>query len=162
MFTKRTALSAALSTALLATLALQPAMAQNKAAMVKATGDFQKQSAALAASLAELTTRSAKASPNDKDMLKLITGQVALVDATADGVLALGVVAAEMRDAGDGAIARKHLATRCKALKTLADGVAPYVGGLANNIAAPATAAEANKAKDIVAQMAQQALCAAK
>ena len=162
MFTKRTALSAALSTALLATLALQPAMAQNKAAMVKATGDFQKQSAALAASLAELTTRSAKASPNDKDMLKLITGQVALVDATADGVLALGVVAAEMRDAGDGAIARKHLATRCKALKTLADGVAPYVGGLANNIAAPATAAEANKAKDIVAQLAQQALCAAK
>ena len=162
MFTKRTALSAALSTALLATLALQPAMAQNKAAMVKATGDFQKQSAALAASLAELTTRSAKASPNDKDMLKLITGQIALVDATADGVLALGVVAAEMRDAGDGAIARKHLATRCKALKTLADGVAPYVGGLANNIAAPATAAEANKAKDIVAQMAQQALCAAK
>ena len=162
MFTKRTALSAALSTALLATLALQPAMAQNKAAMVKATGDFQKQSAALAASLAELTTRSAKASPNDKDMLKLITGQIALVDATADGVLALGVVAAEMRDAGDGAIARKHLATRCKALKTLADGVAPYVGGLANNIAAPATAAEANKAKYIVAQMAQQALCAAK
>ena len=162
MFTKRIALSAALSTALLATLALQPAMAQNKAAMVKATGDFQKQSAALAASLAELTTRSAKASPNDKDMLKLITGQIALVDATADGVLALGVVAAEMRDAGDGAIARKHLATRCKALKTLADGVAPYVGGLANNIAAPATAAEANKAKDIVAQMAQQALCAAK
>lgn len=157
MFTKRIVLS----TALLAVLAIQPALAQNKAAMAKAATDFQKQSSALAAALADLTARSAKASPNDKDMLKLITGQVALVDANADGVLALGVVAAEVRDAGDMAIAKKYLLIRCKALKTLADGVAPYIGGLANNIAAPATAAEVNKAKDVIVQLPQQALCAA-
>ena len=162
MFTKRIALCAALSTALLATLALQPALAQNKAAMAKATTDFQKQSISLAASLAELSTRTTKASPNDKEMLKLITGQIALVDATADGVVALGGVAAEVKDAGDMAIAKKYLTIRCKALKTLADGVAPYVGGLANNIAAPATAAEVNKAKDLIAQLPQQALCTGK
>ncbi|OYT94072.1 MAG: hypothetical protein CFE43_01700 [Burkholderiales bacterium PBB3] len=162
MFTKRTALSAALSTALLATLALQPAMAQNKAAMAKATTDFQKHSTALAASLSDLTTRTGKASPNDKDMLKLITGQIALVDATADGVVALGGVAAEVKDAGDMAIAKKYLAIRCKALKTQAEGVAPYIGGLANNIAAPATATEVNKAKDLIAQLPQQALCSGK
>lgn len=151
-----------LSSALLAMFALQPALAQNKAAVAKAATDFQKQSSALAAGLSELTTRVSKASPNDKDMLKQINAQVALVDATADGVLALGVVAAEMRDAGDMAAARKHLATRCKALKTLADGVAPYVGGLAGNIAAPATAAEVNRVKDIIAQLPQQALCTGK
>ena len=157
MFTKRTALTATL----LAVLAIQPALAQNKAAMAKAATDFQKQSTALATVLADLTTRSAKASPNDKDMLKLITSQVALVDANADGVLALGVVAAEVRDAGDMGIAKKYLAIRCKALKSLADGVAPYIGGLANNIAAPATAAEVNKANDLITQLPQQALCTA-
>ena len=157
MFTKRILLSAAL----LAVLAIQPALAQNKAAMAKAATDFQKQSSALAAVLADLTARSAKASPNDKDMLKLITSQVALVDANADGVLALGVVAAEVRDAGDMNIAKKYLAIRCKALKTLSDGVAPYIGGLANNIAAPATAAEVSKAKELIAQLPQQALCVA-
>lgn len=157
MFNKRFVLSAAL----LAVLAIQPAMAQNKAAMVKAAADFQKQSSALATVLADLTARSAKASPNDKDMLKLINSQVALIDANADGVLALGVVAAEVRDAGDMAIAKKYLVIRCKALKSLADGVAPYIGGLANNIAAPATAAEVSKAKDLIAQLPQQALCAA-
>ena len=157
MFTKRTALTAAL----LAVLAIQPALAQNKAAMAKASTDFQKQSTALATVLADLTTRSAKASPNDKDMLKLITSQVALVDANADGVLALGVVAAEVRDAGDMGIAKKYLAIRCKALKSLADGVAPYIGGLVNNIAAPATVAEVNKAKDLITQLPQQALCSA-
>ena len=150
-----------LTTALLAVLAVQPALAQNKAAMAKAAVDFQKQSTALATSLSGLTTRAAKASPNDKDMLKLINSQVALVDATADGVLALGVVAAEMRDAGDMASAKKYLAIRCKAMKTLADGVAPYIGGLASNIAAPATAAEVRKAKDLIAQLPQQALCTA-
>ena len=162
MFATRIVLPAALSTALLVSLALQPAMAQNKAALAKATADFQKQSTAVAASLAELTARAAKASPNDKDMLKLINSQVALVDATADGVLALGAVASEMKDAGDMATAKKYLAIRCKTLKTLADGVAPYIGGLANNIAAPATAAEINKAKDLIAQLPQQALCSGK
>ncbi len=160
MFTKRTLVSATLLS-FFGVFGVQPAMAQNKAVMAKAAVDFQKQSTALAASLAELTTRSSKASPNDKDMLKLITGQVALVDAYADGVLALGAVAAEMRDASDMGIAKKYLALRCKSFKTLADGVAPYIGGLANNIAAPATAAEVNKAKELIAQLPQQALCTA-
>ena len=160
MFTKRTLVSAALI-GFFGVFSIQPAMAQNKAAMAKAASDFQKQSAALATSLAELTTRQSKASPNDKDMLKLITGQVALVDAYADGVLALGAVSAEMRDAGDLAAAKKYLTLRCKSFKTLADGVAPYIGGLANNIAAPATAAEVKKAKDLITQLPQQALCTA-
>ena len=158
MFSKRTLVA----TALLGFFAIQPAMAQNKAAMIKAAGEFQKQSSALAASLADLNTRMTKASPNDKDMLKLITGQVALVDANADGVLALGVVAAEVRDAGDMTIAKKYLAIRCKALKTRADGIAPYIGGLAANIAAPATAAEVNKAKALIAGLPDQALCTGK
>ena len=155
MFTKRIVLS----TALLAVMAIQPALAQSKAAMIKAATDFQKQSAAVAATLADLTARTAKASPNDKDMLTLITSQMALVDANADGVLALGVVLAEVRDAGDIAVAKKYLAIRCKALKTRADGIAPYIGGLANNIASPATAAEVHKARDLIAQLPEQALC---
>ena len=162
MLTKRLAISTALSTALLGTLAYQPALAQNKAAMVKATADFQKQSTTLAALLADLTTRTAKASPNDKDMLKQITAQIAVVDATADSVVALGGVAAEVKDAGDMAIAKKYLTIRCKTLKTLAEGVAPYIGGLANNIAAPVSAAEVNKAKELIAQLPQQALCTGK
>ena len=157
MFTKRIVLT----TALLAVMAIQPALAQNKAAMIKAATDFQKQSSAVAASLADLTERTIKASPNDKGMLTLITSQIALVDVSSDGVLALGVVAAEVRDAGDMAIAKKYLAIRCKALKTRADGVTTYIGGLANNIASPATAAEVNKAKDQIAQLPQQALCSA-
>lgn len=155
MFTKRLVLS----TALLVVMAIQPVLAQNKAALIKATSDFQKQSTAVAASLADLTARTAKASPNDKDMLKLITSQIALVDVSSDGVLALGVVAAEVRDAGDVAIAKKYLAIRCKALKTRAEGIAPYIGGLANNIAAPATVAEVHKARDLIAQLPEQALC---
>lgn len=158
MFTKRIVLSAAL----MGLLAIQPALAQNKAAMIKAASEFQKQSAALAAGLADLNGRIAKASPNDKDMLQLVTSQVALVDANSDGVLALGVVAAEVRDAGDMGIAKKYLALRCKALKFRADSVGPYIGGLANNIASPATAAEVNKVKDIVNQLPQQALCTGK
>ncbi len=164
MFTKRFAFSAALSALLLTTLATQPALAQSKANAGKstATADFQRQASALAASLSELTTRATKASPNDKDMLKLINSQIALVDAHADGVVALGSAATEVKDAGSAAIVKKYLAIRCKALRTLAEGVSPYVGGLANNIAAPATAAEVNKAKDLIAQLPQQALCAGK
>ena len=92
-------------------------------------------------------------------MLKLVTNQVSLVDATADGVLALGVVAAEVRDAGDMAIAKKHLATRCTALKSISEATGKYVGSLASNIAAVATAAEVNKSRDLVVQLGQHALC---
>jgi hypothetical protein len=92
-------------------------------------------------------------------MLKLVTNQLSLVDATADGVLALGVVAAEVRDAGDMAIARKHLASRCTALKSLADASGKYVGSLAANIAAVATSAEVTKSRDLVVQMGQSPLC---
>lgn len=149
-----------LSSSLLAvTLLIQPALAQNKAAIGKSVTEFLKVSQGLAASLSDLSKRAGTASPNDKDMLRLVTNQLSLVDATADGVLALGVVAAEVRDAGDMAIAKKHLATRCTALKSLADASGKYVGSLASNIAAVATAAEVNKARDLVVQMGQHALC---
>ncbi len=152
-----------LSTSLLAaTLLIQPALAQNKAdkaAIGKSVTEFIKVSQGLATSLADLSKRTGTASPNDKDMLKLVTGQLGLVDATADGVVALGLVAADMRDAGDAASAKKQLATRCNALKSIADATGKYVGSLASNIAAVATAAEVNKARDLVVQMGQHALC---
>lgn len=147
------------SSLLVAALLVQPALAQNKAALGKSVTEFVKLSQGLAASLSDLSKRAGTASPNDKDMLKLVTNQLGLVDATADGVVALGVVAAEVRDAGDMAIVKKHLATRCTALKSLADASGKYVGSLASNIAAVATAAEVNKARDLVVQMGQHALC---
>ena len=147
--------SSVLALALLA----QPALAQNKAAIGKSVAEFLKLSEGLAASLADLTKRSSSASPNDKDMLGRATNQLALVDATADGVVALGVVAAEMRDAGDMAVAKKHLAARCTALKSLAEATGKYVGSLSSNIAAVATVAEVNKDRDLVVQMGQHSLC---
>lgn len=144
---------------LAASLLVQPAMAQNKAAVGKSVTEFIKVSQSLAASLADLSKRAGTASPNDKDMLKLVTNQVGLVDATADGVVALGLVAAEMRDASDLAAAKKQLATRCTALKSLSEASGKYVGSLASNIAAVATAAEVNKARDLVVQLGQHALC---
>ena len=144
---------------LAASLLVQPAMAQNKAAIGKSVTEFIKLSQSLAASLADLSKRAGTASPNDKDMLKLVTNQVGLVDATADGVVALGLVAAEMRDASDLAAAKKQLATRCTALKSLSEASGKYVGSLASNIAAVATAAEVNKARDLVVQLGQHALC---
>ncbi|QTN29040.1 hypothetical protein HZ993_04125 [Rhodoferax sp. AJA081-3] len=149
-----------LSTSILAaTLLVQPAMAQNKAAIGKSVTEFIKVSQGLATSLADLSKRAGTASPNDKDMLKLVNTQLGLVDATADGVVALGLVAAEMRDASDLAAAKKQLTTRCTALKSLAEASGKYVGSLASNIAAVATAAEVNKARDLVVQMGQHALC---
>jgi hypothetical protein len=149
-----------LSTTLLATtLLVQPALAQNKAAIGKSVTEFLKVSQGLATSLSDLSKRAGTASPNDKEMLKLVTNQLSLVDATADGVLALGVVAAEVRDAGDMAIAKKHLATRCTALKSISEATGKYVGSLASNIAAVATAAEVNKSRDLVVQLGQHALC---
>lgn len=147
------------SSVLALALLVQPAFAQNKAAIGKSVAEFVKLSEGLAASLADLSKRTGTASPNDKDMLNRVTTQLGLVDATADGVVALGVVAAEVRDAGDMAIAKKHLATRCTALKSLTDATGKYVGSLAGNIAAVASAAEVNKARDLVVQMGQHALC---
>ena len=149
-----------LTSALLsAVFLMQPALAQNKAAISKSVTEFHKLSQGLAASLADLGKRATTASPNDKDMLKLVTNQLSLVDATADGVLALGVVGAEVRDAGDLAIVKKHLGTRCSALKSLTEGTGKYVGSLASNIAAVPTAAEVTKARDLVVQMGQHTLC---
>jgi len=144
---------------LAASLLVQPALAQNKAAIGKSVTEFLKLSQGLASSLSDLSKRAATASPNDRDMLKLVTNQLSLVDATADGVLALGVVAAEVRDTGDLAIVKKHLATRCTALKSLSDASGKYVGSLASNIAAVATAAEVTKSRDLVVQMGQHSLC---
>ncbi|MEO7108602.1 MAG: hypothetical protein ABIZ09_19670 [Rhodoferax sp.] len=146
---------------LVTTLLVQPAMAQSKdqAASAKTVADFIQVSRGMAASLADLSKRTTTASPNDKDMLKLVTAQLSLVDATADGVTALGVVAAEMRDGRDMAAAKKYLAIRCTAFKLLADASSKYVTGVAPNIAAVATVAEVNKARDQVVQMSQHPLC---
>ena len=151
-----------LATTMAAACLLNPALAQNKAAMTKNAADFLVVSQGLSKSLEELTKRATTASPNDKEMLKLINNQVALVDATADGVVALGVLTAEIKDSSDLAKAKKHLASRCTALKSIADGSAKYVGSVASSIAAVATAAEANKARDLMAQMAAHPLCNAK
>jgi hypothetical protein len=146
---------------LAASLLAQPVMAQNKASVAKSVNEFTALSQGLAASLADLSKRAETASPNDKEMIKLVTTQLGIVDATADGVVALGMVAARMRDNSDLAVAKTQLGTRCAALKTLADASTKYVGSLASNIAAVATAAEVKKARDLVQQMSQHELCSA-
>lgn len=152
--------------ALTGLLALQPAVAATKAAPASkdSTGqtvrEFAPMAEALSANLTALNTRLKTASPNDKDMLKLIIGQVSAVDATVDGVLALGLVAAEMRDGSDLATAKKYLGQRCNALKFQTDATASYVGGLAGSIALPATIADVTKTKDLLTQIGQASLCA--
>lgn len=146
---------------LAASLLAQPVMAQNKASVAKSVNEFTALSQGLATSLADLSKRAETASPNDKEMIKLVTTQLGIVDATADGVVALGMVAARMRDNSDLTVAKTQLGTRCAALKTLADASTKYVGSLASNIAAVATAAEVKKARDLVQQMSQHELCSA-
>jgi hypothetical protein len=151
-----------LSSLFVALLAAQPALAQTKAQIAKTALDFQTQSIALSNNLSDLSKRVATASPNDKDMLKRVISQVAVVDATASGVMVLGILAGEMRDAGDLATAKKHLSTSCKSLKSMSESTVTYVGTLTSNIASPATVAEVNKGKDLVAQLGRHALCAGK
>jgi len=136
-----------------------PAFAQNKAAIGKSVSDFYKVSTALSASLTDLGNRTATASPNDKDMLKLATSQLGIANAIADGVLELGAVAAEVNDAGSLGIAKKHLTGRCNAMKSTAEATAKYLESLASNIAAVATAAEVRKSRDLLTQMVQHPLC---
>lgn len=151
-------LAACAACALVAT----PVLAQNKAALGKSVSDFYKVSAALSASLTDLGNRTATASPNDKDMLKLATSQLGIANAVADGVLELGAVAAEVNDAGSLGIAKKHLAARCKAMQSTGDATAKYLESLASNIAAVATAAEVRKARDLLTQLVQHPLCNSK
>lgn len=160
MFTPRVVFSSVVASMLVvfSASAAKPAAVN---ALAKPTADFYALSTSLATTLQSLNKRVEKASPSDKEMLNKVISQVSVVDATADGVLALGTVASEIRDSGSQAIAKKALATRCTALKAIAGGSAPYVGGLANSIALPASIADANKAKDLLTQMSQSSLCAA-
>jgi hypothetical protein len=147
------------SVLLASVLLVPPAFAQSKGALAKSVADFNKLSATLNTSLTELTRRVSTSSPNDKEMLKLANSQLGIFNATADGVVDLGTVASEVRDGGDVAIVRKHLAARCVALKSMAEGTAKYVESLAANIAAVATAAEVTKSRDLITQMGQHPLC---
>jgi len=144
---------------IVAVLATQSAIAQNKAAISKSVTDFNKLSLGFSTSLSELSKRSGTASPNDKEMLKLVISQLSIVNATTEGVLDLGSVAAAVRDAGDLAIVKKHLTTRCSALKSLAEATAKYVDSVASNIAAVAIAAEVTRAREFLIQMGQHSLC---
>ena len=139
-----------------------PAMAQNKAAMTKLSGEFYKVSLGLSNSLADLTKRISTASPNDRDMLKLVTSQLGIVNASAEGVLDLGALAGEVRDAGDMAIVKKHLISRCANFKSSAEATAKYMESVSANIAAVATAAEVTKARELLTQLGQHALCSVK
>ena len=158
---QRNAVSALLGAAVLAFTA-QPALAQNKAAYAKSAAEFYKASTAFSTALADLSKRTATASPYDKEMLGRINSQLGYVDATADGVLALGYVASEMGAPADLAAAKKHLLKRCEALKKISDASGQYVAGLISNLAAPAIIADANKAKEANAALAQQPLCSGK
>ena len=143
-------------------LVAQSAMAQNKAAISKSVTEFNKLSVDFSTSLSELSKRSATASPSDKDMLKLVINQLSIANATVEGVLDLGEVAAEVRDAGDLAIVKKHLTARCSSLKSMAEATAKYVGSVASNIAAVSTAAEVTKSRELLLQMGQHSLCSPK
>jgi hypothetical protein len=138
---------------------MQPAFGQSKALIEKAATEFLKQSEAMAAGVAALSKRAATASPRDKEMLNLVVQQLAVVDALADGVAALGLVTGQMRDAGDLTQARKYLASRCTALKSSIEGSTPYVASVANNIAAPALVADVGKATDQMVQLGKMPLC---
>jgi len=142
-----------------ATFASLPVAAQTKAQLSKAALDFQTYANGLTNNLAGLSKRAATASPNDKDMLRLVISQVGIVDATAGNVLILGSLAGEMKDASDLAVVKKHLGTGCATLKASAASTGDYVGSLANNIAAPATAAEVRQTKELMGQLAQHTLC---
>lgn len=151
----------------LATLSLlQPAaaqtkaqMAKTKAQMAKTNGEFYKQAAGLSNSLADLSKRISTASPNDRDMLKLVVNQLGVINAGAEGVLDLGSLTTELRDAGDVAIVKKHLAARCANFRSSTEATAKYIESVSSNIAAVATAAEVNKARELLVQMGQNAIC---
>ncbi len=141
-------------------VAIAPAQAQTKAAFGKSASEFATQSQALGTTIAALQKRAGTASPYDKEMLNLMLGQLGKVDAIADGVLALGYVAAEMRDAGDLAAAKKQLVARCSAFKKAAESSGQYMASLAANIAAKDIIVDATKAKDLTLQMGGLSLCA--
>jgi hypothetical protein len=141
-------------------LLAQPASAQSRAVVEKAALEFQKNAQAFNVTLAGLSKRATTASPHDKEMLNLVVNQLSVVDATADGVTALGLVAGQMRDASDLSVAKKYLANRCSGFKSTVDSTAPYVGSLTSNIAAVAIVAEVGKAKDLALQLGQLPLCA--
>jgi hypothetical protein len=143
-------------------LVAQPATAQNKAAISKTVAEFNKLSVGFSTSLSELSKRSATASPNDRDMLKLVISQLSIANATVEGVLDLGEVAAEVRDAGDLGIVKKHLAARCSTLKSMSEATAKYVDSVASNIAAVATTAEVTRSRELLLQMGQHSLCSPK
>lgn len=144
---------------LCATALLQPAAAQNKAALTKANAEFYKQVSGLSTSLTELSNRIKTASPNDREMLKLITNQMGIVNASSDAVLDLGALTVELRDAGDVAIVKKHLTARCATFRSSAEATAKYIESVSASIAAVATAAEVGKARELLVQMAQNPVC---
>lgn len=144
----------------LATLSLlHPAAAQTKAQLAKANADFYKQASGLSTSLSELTKRISTASPNDREMLKLVVGQLGIINANADAVLDLGALTTELRDAGDIAIVKKHLTARCATFRPSAEATAKYIESVSASIAAVATAAEVKQARELLLQMAQSAVC---
>lgn len=145
--------------ALAATLVLQPAAAQNKAAMARANGEFYKLASGLSTSLADLGKRIGTASPNDRDMLKLAVNQLGVVNANAQGILELGALSTELRDGGDVGIVKKHLAAGCESFRASTEASAKYLDSLIGNIAAVATAAEVGRARDLLVQMGQSPLC---
>jgi hypothetical protein len=158
MRTAKSLLSASLVIAL-GVLVASPVAAQTKAQLSKTAFEFQTHANALTNNLAGLSKRVTTASPNDKEMLRLVMSQAGIVDATAGGVLILGLLGGEMKDASDLAAVKKHLVTGCATLKASAASTGDYVGSLANNIAAPATAAEVRQTKELLSQLAQHALC---
>ncbi len=138
---------------------LQPAAAQSKAAMAKSNAEFYKQASGLSVSLADLSKRISTASPNDRDMLKLVVNQLSVINASAEGVLDLGTLTTELRDGGDVAIVKKHLAARCTSFRSSTEATAKYIESVSSNIAAVATAAEVSKARELLVQMGQNAIC---
>lgn len=145
--------------ALVAIASLQPAAAQTKAVLAKANAEFYKQATGLSTSLADLTKRISTASPNDRDMLKLVVSQLNVINANAEGVLDLGALTTELRDAGDVAIVKRHLTARCATFRSSAEATAKYIESVSANIAAVATAAEVKQARELLVQMGQSAIC---
>lgn len=154
------AIALALSNAALAQSKAAPTKtAPAKAAPGKPADDFQKQALALSTATETLGTMRAKASPHDKELLGTINGQLGVIGAHVDGVVALSQLVAQMRDPRDLELSRKYLAAHCETLRSLVGPSVTYVKGLAAGVAAVAIIAELGKATELAGTIGQHPVC---
>ena len=142
----------------------QAVLAQSKApppklAAGKPADDFQRQALALSSATETLAAMQAKASPHDKEQLGRINGQLGVISANVDGVVALSQLASQMREPRDLELTRKYLAAHCEGLRKLVGPSVAYIKGLGSGVAAVAIIAEVGKAAELADSIGQHPVC---